>query len=183
MEQDRKHYEANVKAFLGRIKKRRSDIVKLVTQSISNLSPPDNITVTLSAFLEDHMVWIDAESILKTLINLETNAMEAMPDGGELFLGVEGDDHQVKITIRDTGTGISKENMDMLFTQYFSTKPAGEGTGLSLPMAYAAVREHGGKIGITSNDDPLREPTGTTVIITLPRARPDLSNVILHGEE
>lgn len=183
MGHDREQYEANVKAALSGVKKRRADIVALVRESVARLAPPADVSIALGVRLDDHVVWIDAESILKTLINLETNALEAMPAGGELVLDVEGDETQVVITLRDTGCGISQADMDRLFTPFFSTKPAGEGTGLSLPRAYATVKQHGGKIDVASNAEPERGPTGTTVTITLPRARPDLSKVIRHHGE
>jgi signal transduction histidine kinase len=76
---------------------------------------------------------------------------------------------EVSILLEDTGTGIIKENMDKIFTPFFTTKELGKGTGLGLPLIYGIVKMHKGKISVTSNADPAQGPTGTTFIITLPR--------------
>ncbi|HSN50632.1 MAG TPA: HAMP domain-containing sensor histidine kinase, partial [Bacteroidales bacterium] len=69
----------------------------------------------------------------------------------------------------DTGTGISQENMDKIFTPFFTTKEMGKGTGLGLPLIYGIVKMHKGKITVDSNADPKKRPTGTTFTITIPR--------------
>jgi signal transduction histidine kinase len=181
---DRNHidYEENIKSALQGLKRRKADIVQIIEESIKNLSLPDTVSISITKNISDHDIWIDDERILKALINLETNAIEAMPEGGELAIGMEGNEEQIVITIHDTGTGISKENMDKLFIPFFTTKPVGEGTGLGLPFAYGAVKLHSGKMEIESNVEPESGPTGTRIKITLPRARPDLSKVILQDE-
>lgn len=167
-------------------KRKKTDIVLLVEKSIRDAAAPDTIKTSVENSVHDPYVWIDDEGILKTLVNLQANAIEAMPGGGELFVCIEGDEHLVTITIRDTGTGISKENMDNLFTPFFTTKPVGEGTGLGLPLAYATVKKHSGKIEIESNADTGSGPTGTRIKIILPRGeekKPDITKLILHGDD
>ena len=167
------------------VKRRKTDIVQLVEASVECLSKPDNVQITLTADISDHIVWVEKERILKTLLDLEINAIEAMPEGGELSLRIEGGKDQVVITVKDTGRGISRENMDNLFIPFFSTKPVGEGTGLGLPRAYAAVRTHSGKIEVESNTDPDNGPTGTVITITLPRGeepKPYKGRLIIHDD-
>jgi signal transduction histidine kinase len=176
------NYEENIKSALQGLKRRETDIVALIEESIRSLSKPDNIRISMTTTISDPSVWIDEERVFKALVNLEINAVESMPDGGELTVGVEGDPEQVVITIQDTGRGISRENMDKLFTPFFTTKPVGEGTGLGLPFAYGAVKLHSGNMTIESNADPASGPAGTRIQITLPRTRPDLSKVILQDE-
>lgn len=173
-------YEENIKAALQGIKRREKNIVTLIESALQEVVKPDPVTVHFSSDITDPSVWVDDERILKTLVNLITNAMEAMPDGGELRIGLSGDKENVMITIADTGSGISRENMDNILTPFFTTKPVGEGTGLGLPFAYGAVKLHSGQFSLQSNADPSAGPTGTTITITLPRARPDLSNVIIE---
>lgn len=175
-------YEENIKAALQGLKRRETDISGLVEKSIQGLEHPSCVNVRLIADIHDPSVWIDEERIFKALQNLETNSVEAMPDGGELTVHLEERDEQVTITIEDTGRGISRENMDNILTPFFTTKPVGEGTGLGLPFAYGAIKMHGGSFTIDSNADPEKGPTGTRVVITIPRARPDLSKVILEGD-
>jgi signal transduction histidine kinase len=175
-------YEENIKSALQGLKRRETDIVRVMEQGILALSRPNVIKVSFTHELTDHAVWIDEERISKTFANLMTNAVEAMPQGGELSISLTGSDEQVVITIQDTGMGISRDNMDNLFTPFFTTKPVGEGTGLGLPFAYGAVKLHGGKLSIESNADPEDGPTGTRVTIVLPRSRPDLKNVIIEKD-
>lgn len=167
------------------LKLRETSIGKIISDSCHTLYKPDSVSVEITCNLDDEAVWIDHERIFKALVDLETNAIEAMPEGGRLIVLAEGNQDLVFITIRDTGEGISKENMDQLFTPFFSTKPAGEGTGLGLPSAYGVVKAHGGELTIESNADPSQGPTGTTVRLTLPR-RMILKNIkgtlIIHDE-
>jgi two-component system NtrC family sensor kinase len=167
------------------VKRRKTDIVQLVEASIKTLSKHDNVQISFTADISDHTVWVERERIVKALLDLEINAIEAMPEGGELSLRIEGGEDQVIITVKDTGRGISRENMDNLFIPFFSTKPVGEGTGLGLPRAYAAIRMHSGKIEVESNADPDNGPTGTLITITLPRGeepRLDAARLIIHDD-
>jgi signal transduction histidine kinase len=182
MDWDPKDYEENIKTALEGLKRREVDLVRVVENVIQVVSRPDAVTVSITKDIADHSVWVDEERIFKALVNLATNAVEAMPEGGELTIDMEGNDDQVTITIKDTGHGISENNMDNLFTPFFTTKPVGEGTGLGLPFAYGAVKMHSGQLTIESNADAAKGPTGTRIKIILPRARPDLSKVIIDGE-
>src|SRR5271157_571563 len=161
-------YEENIKSALQGLKRRETDIVALTEESIRSLPKPDNIRISMTTDISDPSVWIDEERVFKALVNLQTNAIEAMPDGGELAVSVQGGVDQVVIIIQDTGRGISRENMDKLFTPFFTTKPVGEGIGLGLPFAYGAVKLHSGNLTIESNADPASGPAGTRIQITLP---------------
>lgn len=140
-------------------------------ESIRALTVPASIYVILTSEIVNGDVWLDHERIVKALVDLERNAIEAMPEGGTLTVfGEESTDgERIMITIRDTGTGILKDHLEQLFTPFFSTKPVGEGTGLGLPSAYGTVKAHRGEMSIESNAYPEQGPTGTTVKITLPR--------------
>jgi signal transduction histidine kinase len=136
--------------------------------------------------LDDEALFADHEQIVSALIDLERNAMEAMPDGGMLCISVQGDARQITLLLMDTGKGISEENKPLLFTPFFTTKPVGDGTGLGLPQAYATVKAHRGDMTIASNTDPQKGPTGTTITITLPRKQAfqqPQSKIIVHEEE
>jgi two-component system cell cycle sensor histidine kinase/response regulator CckA len=108
-----------------------------------------------------------------------TNARDAMPEGGTLIvktrrvrsekLGVgswqarelKGD--FVEISFEDTGSGISKENLDSVFDPFFTTKEEGKGTGLGLSISYGIIRNHGGEMHVES-----KLGKGTTFTIDLP---------------
>lgn len=168
------------------LKLRETNIVKIIEESLAKLSRHGNVDIKLKYFLENDVVWIDYEQIVTALFDLEQNAIEAMPDGGSLIITVEGDEQQVSITLADTGVGIAEENIPLLFTPFFTTKPVGDGTGLGLPQAFAAVKAHRGDMTIESNADPNKGPTGTTVRITLPRRQvfqAEESKMIVHEED
>lgn len=157
---------------MQRSKQREADIVALVEESIRSLQKPDAVSVTLHSDLADRLLRVHREGIRKMVDDLLTNSVEAMPSGGEVRVHVAGDPERVILTIADSGVGISRENIDRLFSPFFTTKPAGEGTGLGLPSAYITAREHMGGIAVESNNDPRRGPTGTTIRVTLSR-RPE----------
>ncbi len=116
---------------------------------------------------EPVMMRYDAQQIEQVLVNLITNAIHAMPNGGELHLALELDDKHATLRVRDTGTGIAPENLRRIFDPFFTTKPEGEGTGLGLSTAYGIVRRHRGQIAVES-----KLGVGTTFIITLPYTQP-----------
>ncbi|MDP3463201.1 MAG: ATP-binding protein, partial [Bacteroidales bacterium] len=147
-----------------------TDLDKFVNRSVQSIVLPDNIDVKIEVDLNDPYVFMDADQMMQVLTNLEKNAVEAMPEGGTLSVALrEAGDEDVEILISDTGTGISEENLDKIFTPFFTTKEVGKGTGLGLPLCYGIVKMHKGKITLNSNDNPAKGPTGTTFIIRLPR--------------
>ena len=137
--------------------------------SFDSLLKPDNVKAEFKSDLQNPMVWIDNDQMAQVLTNMEKNAVEAMPEGGVLSVGLTEVKNDIKLTISDTGTGISKENIDKIFTPFFTTKGIGKGTGLGLPLIYGIIKMHKGKISIESNDNPEKGQTGTTFIISFPR--------------
>jgi len=112
-------------------------------------------------------VQADAELVRQCLWNLILNAIQAMPEGGELEVVTEPGPGVSRVRIRDTGVGIAPEHLEKIFNLYYSTKPAG--TGLGLPMAKKIAEEHGGSILVESA--PGRGSTFTLELPTLD-ARP-----------
>jgi two-component system, NtrC family, sensor kinase len=186
MDKRSQHPDEGILSALQGVKKRKTNVLDLVNEAIEGLSRSDTVAVSLTRNIADPLMWIDDERIRKALEDLMINAVEAMPGGGALEVGIEGDRIQVIITIHDSGRGISRENMDNILIPFFTTKPAGEGTGLGLATAYASVKMHGGKLTVESNADPDAGPTGTTVQIALPRGNQVYLNserLIIHDDE
>ena len=113
----------------------------------------------------------DSGQLQQVLLNLFNNAIDAIAErhgsqGGELTLKVGPDEKgKVMIAVRDNGIGISPEDMKMVFTPFFTTKPVGKGTGLGLSVCYRIVAGMGGTIEASSE-----RGVGTTFIIRLPAA-------------
>ena len=91
---------------------------------------------------------VDVALLRQSLLNLLVNALQAMPSGGEIAVRTFEDGPHVKVEVRDTGPGIAPENLERIFTLYFSTKPGG--TGLGLAMVKKIVEEHGGAVEVRS---------------------------------
>ena len=154
---------------------------------------PENVEVRTLLAPDLPLVKADRSQIDQVFMNLAVNARDAMPDGGELEIETatfEVDEQYarlaainpgtyVRLTVSDTGTGMSREVAARTFEPFFTTKPKGEGTGLGLATVYGIVTQAGGDVTIYS------EPgLGTTVRVNLPatsasksgprRAKPDV---------
>ena len=103
-------------------------------------------------------------TLLQVFINLLTNAEQASPEGSSVAISARIHDRHIQVTIDDAGPGIDTASLDRLFEPFFTTKPAGQGTGLGLPVAYSIVRDHGGTL-IASN----RPGGGARFLLTMPR--------------
>ena len=88
-----------------------------------------------------------------------------MPEGGQLHVKSEQDkaNGNALVEIRDTGSGIAKENLAHIFDPFFSTKEEGEGTGLGLSIVYGIVKNHGGDIRVESH-----KGKGSTFVLSFP---------------
>jgi len=153
----------------NQVKLVETDFNKFVKGSISSIIHPENVKVYFETSLANPTVRIDQNQMMQVLTNLEKNAVEAMPDGGRLDIKITGNDDDLELNIQDTGIGISKENMDKLFTPFFTTKKPGQGTGLGLSLIYGIVKMHKGQINVISNDNAKDGPTGTNFKIRIPR--------------
>jgi len=120
---------------------------------------------------EHCLLWVDRKQMEQIFINLVNNAVDAMPEGGEITLHAEEDPGSRAASPRwlfrlsDQGSGIPKDLLSKVFKPMFTTKPEGKGTGLGLPIVREIVRAHGGEVHMES-----QEGQGTTVVFTLPGA-------------
>jgi len=109
----------------------------------------------------------DAEQIEQVLLNLLSNAVDAMPRGGTIGIDLSQDEEGARLAISDQGTGIPPEVLPRIFDPFFSTKEIGKGTGLGLAISYGIIKEHGGDILIDSAPGK-----GTTFTVLLPASPP-----------
>ena len=132
----------------------------------------------------------DPDQIVQVLMNLCVNARDAMPQGGTLTIAtgnvtVEEEEYwrarhtyhlgnYVKLSVTDTGTGISKEVQEQIFEPFFTTKEVGKGTGLGLAMVYGIVKQSGGYVWV---DSELGQ--GACFTIYLPRVKGAIASDML----
>jgi len=125
-------------------------------------------------------VWaveVDRGQIEQVLLNLFVNAWQAMPGGGDLYIGIENrllDNEKARLlgtqpglyvvtAVRDTGMGMAAAVQEKIFDPFFTTRPMGRGTGLGLASAYGIVKHHGGTIDVSS-----AEGAGATFSVYIP---------------
>lgn len=157
-----------------------SDLLKFARQSkpemrVMDLRETIQTAMRLTAYLtrryntvmdlpdEPVMVNYDAQLIEQVLINMIHNAVQAMPEKGDLTVRLACVNNTAQITIQDTGAGIEPENLKRIFDPFFTTKPEGEGTGLGLSVSYGIIANHRGHIDVKSEVGK-----GTAFTIVLP---------------
>jgi signal transduction histidine kinase len=106
-------------------------------------------------------IMMDADRVKQVLLNLLNNALDAMPDGGELIIAVETSNDEMLIRVTDTGVGIPPDQLPLIFEPFFTSK--GQGTGLGLAISYNIISDRGGEIQIES-----KLGVGTAVLVSLP---------------
>jgi two-component system NtrC family sensor kinase len=108
-------------------------------------------------------ILVDVGQLKQVLINLLTNALDAMPNGGNIFVQTERQQDEVVISVRDTGPGIPAEHVDRIFEPFFTTKSSVSGTGLGLSVSLGIIERHGGTITVES-----KPGAGATFAVRLP---------------
>ena len=133
--------------------------LKLMRASI-----PTTIEIRQNIACESEMILADPTEVNQILMNLCTNSVHALSDEtGVLEVNLENEElrmkneelgldpgRYVKLTVKDTGSGIEPENMDRIFDPYFTTKDIGEGTGMGLAVTYGIIKKHDGAIKASS---------------------------------
>jgi len=119
-------------------------------------------------------ILFDERYMKQALLNLVKNAQAAMPKGGVFTVATKFADNEIRISLCDTGVGISKENLAKIFEPYFTTRETG--TGLGLTQVYKIIREHQGEITVDSSPG-----TGAEFRITLPVPQKDTRLIAYNG--
>ncbi|MCW3046722.1 MAG: hypothetical protein JWO74_1006 [Solirubrobacterales bacterium] len=145
------------------------DVAELAHASLALLrrTVPAGVTVHERSEPGLGRVHADPAQLRQVLLNLIANALDAMPDGGELEIAArnEDDDHCVVLTVRDTGSGMESDVLARAAEPMFTTKPLGSGTGFGLAIASGIVQRAGGRLELRS-----RAGEGTTAEVLLPMA-------------
>lgn len=134
---------------------------ELLTYVQADSNTPKNFELKLTTDLPELPVVIDTQLMRGAILNLLLNGIQAMPDGGVLTLAVRSENGNLVIQVTDTGAGISPENLKKIFSPLFTTKPKGNGFGLS--EVFKVVEAHQGTIDVESTLG-----AGTTFTIRAP---------------
>lgn len=140
-----------------------NELINKISKQIKFLK--DNKDIKLKKSLQKDLpkLKFDYAQIEESIMNIVTNAVQAIHLKGEIGIRTSSNGNIVKIDISDDGQGISKENQAKIFLPFFSSKEYGKGTGLGLSIAKKALKEHNGDIKVKSNPGK-----GTTFTLTLP---------------
>ena len=145
----------------------RVDLTGLIDESLQFLeheTKKRNIKIVRKLQSVPDSVWSDPYRIRQALINLLTNAVHAVGEGGIITLALEDAADHAAITVSDNGPGIPRENLARIFEPFFSTKSPGEGTGLGLFVTRGVLEKLGGRITVDSEVGK-----GATFCIRLPK--------------
>jgi signal transduction histidine kinase len=147
-------------------------VADLVDNALKLMSKELRRKATISV-RHDGESWVHGSPLRLTqvLINLIVNASQAIPKRGRIDIETcTTPEQRVLISVRDTGVGMTPDVQARVFEPYFSTKEAGEGTGLGLSLAYSIIQDHGGEIQLSSTPGQ-----GSCFVIDLPAASPERS--------
>ena len=136
-------------------------VLKNVIKRIDARCQEKNIIVSLNCDGKIPDFLIDVKWLEQAFLNLAVNAINAMPNGGELKFNVKQIKNTIKVSCADTGQGISKKNLSKIFDPFFTTREDGVGLGLSL--THQIFEDHNGSIRIES-----KEKIGTNAIVEIP---------------
>ncbi|MEP6897014.1 MAG: ATP-binding protein, partial [Rhodanobacter sp.] len=117
---------------------------------LKQLLPP-TIQLAIDTPTSEIAIHFDRNQFELALLNLVSNARDAMPDGGACTISISRPSSSLAtLSVRDNGVGISEQHVQHIFEPFFTTKPSGSGTGLGLSVVYNLVQSAGGEIGVES---------------------------------
>jgi len=140
-----------------------NDLIEGILLVMEKQMRESNITVSTSFDKDLPEIMVSTNQMRQVMLNMIKNAMESMPQGGNLFIKTFYNADNVMIIIRDTGVGIPESIRDKIFDAFFTTKQKVKGVGLGLSVCYGIIKDHGGEIKVESEVGK-----GTHFIITLP---------------
>ncbi len=151
---DKAYQKESLTKILGRV-------LKLLSYRIEK----QRISVTQHIAEDTPEIWMKPNSIQQLILNLATNAFDALEDSEkkEFNVDIHREGQFVRMTFADTGCGIAAESLRSIFDPFFTTKPVGQGTGLGLSVSQGIIKAHGGQISCES-----KPGAGTKFIILLP---------------
>jgi len=153
-----------------------TEVIKAAARLVAHQQRGDNIQIDVEAPPDLPRVSGDIGQLQQAVLALATNAIDAMPEGGQLTLRAIESRSRVLVEVKDSGIGIPPEDMTKIFDPFFTTKDVGQGTGLGLAVCYGILSDHGGRLDVRSTVG-----VGTTFTITLPVATESVPPAVAGG--
>lgn len=136
-------------------------VERVIEDAVSHTLIPDNVKLVKEVADSLPQIEVDSDQIRQVMVNITTNAVQAMPDGGELTIGARKKEGSLEVKVADTGSGIPKENIGKIFDPLYTMKA--KGIGLGLAVCKSIIDRHGGSIEVKSTVGE-----GTTFTLKLP---------------
>jgi len=143
-----------------------SEVIGVTMKLVGNEMSLSDVTAHLDIAHDLPPVNGNPRNLQQVFLNLILNAVQAMPNGGDLRIAATREGDFARVEIQDSGVGIPAESVEKIFEPFFTTKEAGEGTGLGLSVSYSIIEKHRGRIEVVS-----RVGEGTTFIVFIPICR------------
>lgn len=144
----------------------KADLNDLLSQMVEFYQPQallKDITIRYAPCSHSPQCMVDIDKFKQVIMNLFVNSLQAMPDGGEIIIGLSADNRSSILRFSDTGTGITSDKLENIFDVYYTSKPGG--SGLGLPIAKKIIEAHKGTISVSSESG-----TGTSFLVKIPLA-------------
>jgi len=144
----------------------KADLSQIIDKSITLINHHleiNNVKLTKYYPIEKIEIFCNSQKIQQALMSLLINAIESMPNGGQIIIDVKHENNLAVIRIKDEGFGIPEKDLSHIFEPFYSTKEAAKGTGLGLSVVYGIISLHNGHVEVEETSQQ-----GTTFKITLP---------------
>lgn len=152
-------------------------IVEEVTLSVASLMENKGITIEFDTDVEEKIIACDIDKIERVMLNILSNSVKFTPNGGNIYVNVKDGTEFVTISIRDTGIGIPKDKLELVFERFRQVDKSitrnHEGSGIGLSLVKSLVELHGGSVKVESSLGQ-----GSEFLITLPVQKEDNEEVI-----
>lgn len=151
---------------------------QVMRQALHSVDVPAHIRVRFRVPDDLPRIAVNRDKIARALGNIIKNAVQAMPERGELTLSASEDGGKMRIEVRDTGCGMDAETREQIFDPFYTTREVGKGFGLGLAFAHSMIEQHGGEV---TAESAVGEGTSFTVILPLAEEKEDAEESLDPG--
>jgi signal transduction histidine kinase len=130
------------------------EVIENIVQSITEYVKSKELKIVFDTNVEERIIACDPDKIARIMLNLISNAIKFSNPNGEIFVNIISKAETVEITVKDTGIGIEKQNLDNIFNRFYQENKSlsrnAEGSGIGLSLIKSLVELHGGNINVES---------------------------------